>query len=187
VGYDFTEIIRDHDVPYTDLLVQLATSTVAAIRSGDYTQGKGRLNRQVGDTRFHCCLGVLCDVVANSGEGEWRQVEDDGSTGIHRFEFFYRGGTDIRSHDWSIIPTNLAAEMQVSIDMSVIAISDAGIEFLGGFGLPIYNPYKRHVGLAWLNDNGFTFGQIATIIERALNRDGIVFVHELDPQHPETY
>jgi hypothetical protein len=114
-------------------------------------------------------------------------VEDDGSTGIHRFEFFYRGGTDIRSHDWSIIPTKLAAEMQVSIDMSVIAISDAGIEFLGGFGLPIYNPYKRHVGLAWLNDNGFTFPQIATIIERALNRDGIVFVHELDPQHPETY
>ncbi len=38
---------------------------VAALRSGEYTQGKGklRINRDGGETLF-CCLGVLCNIHA---------------------------------------------------------------------------------------------------------------------------
>ena len=41
---------------------------LAALRSGEYEQGRGRLRGQ--DNRF-CCLGVLCDIHAKAGLGEW--------------------------------------------------------------------------------------------------------------------
>src|SRR2546423_13169889 len=40
---------------------------VAALRSGEYKQGTGTLERTVdGETR-HCCLGVACRVAMNNG------------------------------------------------------------------------------------------------------------------------
>ncbi|MES2366991.1 MAG: hypothetical protein V4563_14040 [Pseudomonadota bacterium] len=44
--------------------IPLAKQWVAALRSGKYKQGKGKLRR--GDE--FCCLGVLCDLVAHD---EW--------------------------------------------------------------------------------------------------------------------
>lgn len=50
----------------------LMVKWIAALRSGKYKQGRGRLR----DGDAYCCLGVLCDI---SGMGEW--VEDaSGST-----------------------------------------------------------------------------------------------------------
>ena len=47
---------------------QIKARWVAALRSGDYTQGKGALRR--GDE--YCCLGVLCDLHRiETGETEW--------------------------------------------------------------------------------------------------------------------
>jgi hypothetical protein len=40
---------------------------VAALRSGEYRQGQGKL--RTGDA--FCCLGVLCDVVGRELGGEW--------------------------------------------------------------------------------------------------------------------
>lgn len=38
----------------------IAEKWVAALRSGEYKQGKGVLHNQ--DTNTYCCLGVLCDL-----------------------------------------------------------------------------------------------------------------------------
>ena len=46
---------------------------VAALRSGDYTQGKGALRRGDG----FCCLGVLCDVYRIEKGEEWVRDGDE--------------------------------------------------------------------------------------------------------------
>lgn len=39
---------------------------LAALRSGDYTQGTGFLRTQTAAGLEHCCLGVLCEAVLGS-------------------------------------------------------------------------------------------------------------------------
>lgn len=48
----------------------IAEKWVAALRSGDYMQGAGRLRSVAGE---FCCLGVLCDLYhkENPGAGSW--------------------------------------------------------------------------------------------------------------------
>lgn len=46
---------------------------LAALRSGEYVQGQGRLRRHDADgTTYHCCLGVLCELAAANGVAEYR-------------------------------------------------------------------------------------------------------------------
>lgn len=40
---------------------------VEALRSGEYTQGKGRLH----DGKNFCCLGVLCGITKNKTHMDW--------------------------------------------------------------------------------------------------------------------
>jgi hypothetical protein len=44
---------------------------VAALRSGEYIQGKGYLRRRIGttDSYAYCCLGVLTDLAIKAGVG----------------------------------------------------------------------------------------------------------------------
>lgn len=43
---------------------------LAALRSGQYTQGRGQLFQRA--TNAYCCLGVACDVYhLETGRGEW--------------------------------------------------------------------------------------------------------------------
>jgi hypothetical protein len=44
---------------------------VAALRSGEYKQCKGRLHSPDGG---FCCLGVLSDIAVKHGIGEWRHI-----------------------------------------------------------------------------------------------------------------
>lgn len=46
---------------------EVKTLWIAALRSGEYTQGRGRLRE--GNSR--CCLGVLCDLHAKADMGSW--------------------------------------------------------------------------------------------------------------------
>jgi len=46
---------------------------IAALRSGEYTQGRGR--RRSEDTGCFCFAGVVCDVAAKAGLGEWRRAD----------------------------------------------------------------------------------------------------------------
>ena len=58
---------------------------VAALRSGKYTQTRGRLRRVTPGTMAlkcgfsteppgHCCLGVLCEVLKEHGMGDWNTM-----------------------------------------------------------------------------------------------------------------
>jgi hypothetical protein len=50
---------------------KLKTKWIAALRSGDYKQGK----MQLFDGERHCCLGVLC-IVINKENPEWTYNHD---------------------------------------------------------------------------------------------------------------
>lgn len=73
---------------------------VAALRSGNYKQGQGRL-RRADDT--YCCLGVACDV---SGRGEWMLSEG---------AYEYVLSTFKRS--FMAVPTVLAEEIGLEISL----------------------------------------------------------------------
>ena len=62
---------------------EIKAAWIAALRSGEYKQGRQRLRRTgVG----HCCLGVICDVYSKltGGAGQWE--EPDANWG-ERFTF----------------------------------------------------------------------------------------------------
>ena len=59
--------------PLTEAQTTLRKKWISALRSGEYTQGKGCL-RQAGPTAF-CCLGVLSDIVDNT---RWKFDEEQG-------------------------------------------------------------------------------------------------------------
>ena len=50
---------------------QIKTEWIAALRSGEYPQGKNQLRSDAG----YCCLGVLCALHAKAGLGEWGNVD----------------------------------------------------------------------------------------------------------------
>lgn len=61
---------------------QLKSEWITALRSGEYKQNSGVLKGVIvtlGDGEYieddqeigHCCLGVLCEVLAKQGVGEW--------------------------------------------------------------------------------------------------------------------
>lgn len=44
------------------LPTELKAQWLAALRSGEYTQGRGQLSLEVEGVMHHCCLGVLCNL-----------------------------------------------------------------------------------------------------------------------------
>ena len=51
---------------------------LAALRSGEYAQGKHALAMtKPGGAVTYCCLGVLCDLLVKRGEGTWERSEAD--------------------------------------------------------------------------------------------------------------
>ena len=64
-----------------------------ALRSGEYVQGVDYLRNTYNE---YCCLGVLCDLAAKAGIGEWANSEIDG------WEFDYESGVlTERVRDWA--------------------------------------------------------------------------------------
>lgn len=55
------------------MLNENAKKWVAALRSGEYQQTTGRLRKDGG----YCCMGVLCDVYAKEGLGQWGDTFTD--------------------------------------------------------------------------------------------------------------
>lgn len=63
---------------------KLKEDWVAALRSGTYEQGRGRLKTPTCQPKY-CCIGVLCDVInpkAWNEYGAWRN--DNGEGELHR-------------------------------------------------------------------------------------------------------
>jgi hypothetical protein len=117
---------------------------IAALRSGEYTQGKNLL-RDSEDKM--CCLGVLCEIAVKHGviPAPKRYTGEDELGG-------YQYGT---AGEMSFPPS------AVWRDWALLADRNPQV--------PNPNPDEDDdEGLAGLNDNGYTFAQIADLIEKYL-------------------
>lgn len=123
---------------------------LAALRSGDYEQGRDAL-RTGTRHRQYCCLGVLCDLAVKEGIiGQPILIDRDWTYG------------DTTHTSWSALPLTVAqwAGLYNPDDLS----------HTSGFGIDAMatSPEGDRTSLSSLNDSGKTFEQIADIIEDQL-------------------
>lgn len=120
---------------------------LAALRSGEYAQGKTYLGFQLPDARrsSYCCLGVLCELAVADGVIE---RQEDSRGGVDRIVHGYAGRT-------SLLPDEVVVWAGLtSANPTVRAVADDG--------------EPARTSLAWLNDHGRSFDVIATLIEEQL-------------------
>lgn len=116
---------------------------VAALRSGEYKQGAGRLHRVINGEELFCCLGVACDLAWRDGA-----VDREPSTGGVYMAFRYEG-----------MDCYPPVEVRERFDTDEVRINVFEYEDSAG------NQYAER--LDELNDEvGLTFSQIADLIER---------------------
>lgn len=119
----------------------------AALRSGRYRQGHGKLTRvrTVDDVPEYCCLGVLCELAAQEGVVEAREgVSFSDSTHV-----VYGDETNylpIAVQRWAELPSH-NPPVDLSVDLGNVTLGDQDT-------------------LAGMNDDGRTFAEIADVIER---------------------
>lgn len=125
---------------------------VAALRSGTYQQGQAQLRRKIADGSYqYCCLGVLCAITP---EIEFELDERKDYAGfIGKPESSSLCFMPIGSVEFFSAVTG-EAESPVDYTVSV----ESYIEGLDGRN-------GERTSLIGLNDNGFTFDQIADVIE----------------------
>lgn len=131
---------------------------VEALRSGEYSQGKGALRAQSADS--YCCLGVLCDLAVKDGAAGWVPYDQ------HSYLAVYHPSQDevyttLSRQDYLVLPQAIAdwAGLRgVSPEISTDAVDDERLTDIDWDGTDF-------VGLTNLNDGGFTFEQIADLIE----------------------
>jgi len=132
-----------------ELPAEVKTAWLAALRSGNYAQTRGALRRTDG----FCCLGVLCDVRKDTVRGIW-QI-DPNNVSQYAFLPFNRSFAETAF-------VGLPPEAIIHADCyNGIKPSDLQELFpekdLCGFG--------NVISLVKLNDVGFTFEEIALVIE----------------------
>jgi len=109
---------------------------LSALRSGKYKQGKEALRTK--ENKF-CCLGVLCDVYRKETKlGKWDKNH------FSNFAFINTKKNNQKFNSLGILP----------------------ISVMDWAGLKDVNPTFGNETLAKLNDNGFTFQEIADIIDK---------------------
>ena len=117
---------------------KIKTKWLTALRSGKYKQAQGRLKRK----DAYCCLGVLCDLAAEQGKGAWKM--------------------SMFSTDRSGLATNMILPPDIA-DWAGLSQTDPKIN-LDGIEAGEYTTST----ISFLNDQGWTFDQIADIIEAQL-------------------
>ena len=118
---------------------EIKAAWLAALRSGEYKQGVGSLNK---DGNM-CCLGVLCDLHSKTTGEVWEGKDAEGAE-KYRNESAVPTGEVV---EWSGIECD---NPHVKIQMS-----EDGEDTIS-------------MPLAELNDNGSTFEEIADLIEGQL-------------------
>jgi hypothetical protein len=135
----------------TKLLPERKAQFLAALRSGDYEQGTHSLRPGVaiGDEKW-CCLGVASDLFVKAGLGEW----EGGYCNIF-------GG----SREGAIMPIEVGKWLTGSpLSTLQVRVTDEILK------RPAFDDYLRTdtVAVDTLNDNGFSFEEIADLIEEQL-------------------
>lgn len=154
----------------TDTAVAVAINTdliidwVAALRSGEYKQGSGRLRTPEG----WCCLGVLTDLAIKRGliDAEWHEGPDGGYS---RWSVLWRDH-GLQHYIGQVLPDDLDKMVGLADDTG--ALPDRV-----NWSLPdpypfraIERPMRDFGSLAAANDDGVEFTAIADGIEATLLR-----------------
>ncbi len=117
---------------------------IAALRSGNFNQGRGNLRYKQDGQDLHCCLGVLMDIAVEQGVEKATLLIDD--------SYGYGYG-----HIETCTLTEKVAEW-------------AGVEHIGSLpdGTTVQGPDGAlRWSLVGMNDSGsFTFEDIANVIEK---------------------
>lgn len=124
---------------------------IAALRSDEYKQGKGHLTTKEDGTDYDCCLGVLCKIAVKHGVIEPPKVV---TREYHTRDIMYGPDEDSNSailpgivSQWAGMGNNQAGELNSDI-------------------APKYPNVESSVDcLSAANDGGYTFAEIADIIE----------------------
>ena len=124
---------------------------VSALRSGKYEQGSDKLY----SGRGYCCLGVLCDLYSKENNLKWE----------------FRGDDVIKTED-EIVPSQLLNHDYFYFDDESEFLPESVKEWAE---LSVKNPQVRvdcvddevsyFYEIANLNDSGYSFTQLAEIIE----------------------
>jgi hypothetical protein len=137
---------------------ELKEKWVAALRGGDYKQGRNALrktNDLYSDRKEYCCLGVLCEI---SETGKWDEM------GYYLVPQPISGSV---STSKNFLPTALLKELGIEFNNGKFCIGEK------------YDKYINYFSLAELNDAGFTFDQIADVIEYFFDVEPGVTVYEV--------
>ena len=124
---------------------------IAALRSGKYKQGRQLL---CNEGRF-CCLGVLADI---SGVPKLNKYQEGQLNETYMFNIPGVEQADWKQAAWSMIPIPLWPTFLEDLDLSVMvpAMDEYGCDTL-------------HNRLTRMNDDGFSFNEIANYIEEVYN------------------
>lgn len=131
-----------------------------ALRSGKYKQGSEVLHRNdpTGEERF-CCLGVLCDIAVK--HNVVLRATEERSDGGHNVGFAYGDeeavtGLPKEVIKWAGFPT------EIDDRETWTCFTDLGDPSLA---VKDYDGVARNRHVSFLNDSGWTFGEIALLIE----------------------
>lgn len=129
---------------------EIKVKWVNALRSGEYKQGNGKLNR---DGAF-CCLGVLTDLAAKENLVQWKAEP----------EYDWVNCVDDNESNFDFLTSSVIKwaelEQHVTRNGDVTVKWDSSLEFYGYFG----EDYES-VELSDLNDDKIPFSVLADLIE----------------------
>jgi len=138
------------------------------LRSGEYDQTSGQLKAEYGSNVSYCCLGVACEMAREDGVGDywsgngylWYGSHDDymadGESGV----------LESKAASWATLPKGVSEWL--GLDDSEgdpyvsVPTNHPKYQYLSDHGYLGPNNTAR---ISQLNDNGFTFEQIADLIE----------------------
>lgn len=137
---------------------------LTALRSGEYEQGIGKLVSvsRLGNKRY-CCLGVLCDIQEKAGYPGLRF--SNGAVGHSPPGWFLN-----ESFETAILPVVMAEDLGLDFSNPTIPVTPElrADPRLHTFRSQQSQQYSLRLNLAALNDHGFSFLEIADIIEAHL-------------------
>jgi hypothetical protein len=142
---------------------EIKAEWLAALRSGKYQQTVGRLRRSDSCAPAgYCCLGVLCDIVAPRVRGEWVVGAPDNARGDDFKVTYPEWLTGISDTE---LPAPMVAMLGLNNQSPFVLLPDDHPLLKDARLTEIFRGDPGRASLAQLNDRGFTFAEIADLIE----------------------
>ncbi len=142
---------------------------VAALRSGEFPQGAQELKTAEGE---FCCLGVACELALREGVLDFEYLPDPNSVDDESKRFY--GNLDEADIDstplmsWSDLPLSAQNWLGLPYADPAVLVTDTHPKFSDLVGWTREGDANVPLKVSILNDSGFTFDEIADLIEEQL-------------------